>query len=101
MPSVNDSTFKLSRQVIDYIAALPPDTKKAFNSALTKLRKGGGDTHPLKEEFAGYHRLRIGSHRVIYMHASSLVIECVHAGPRKTVYQTFVPPKTAAQDSPA
>ena len=94
-------TLVLFDQVKDYIAALPPDSKKYFKRELQKLAVGGGDTHPLKKELEGYSRLRIGAHRVIYMHASGLVIECAYAGPRETVYQTFMPPKTADQDSPA
>ena len=92
---MNNPTLKLSPQVLAYISALPPDTKKAFNRELSKLRNGGGDTHPLKAALEGYHRLRIGSHRVIYEHVSGPAIECAYAGPRETVYQTFVPAKTA------
>ena len=83
------------RQVRDYISALPPDTKKAFNRELKKLAEGGGDTHPLKKNLEGFHRLRIGSYRVIYQYAPGHAIHCAYAGPRETVYQTFVPAKTA------
>ena len=87
----NKHTLVLYQQVRDYISALPPDTKKAFNRELSKLSKGGGDTHPLKDALEGYHRLRIGRHRVIYMHAPGPAIECAYAGPRATIYTTFVP----------
>jgi mRNA-degrading endonuclease RelE of RelBE toxin-antitoxin system len=91
---VNNFILRLSGQVSDYIATLPPDTKKQFNRELRKLSQDEGDTHPLINGLAGYHRLRIGSHRVIYYHAPGRIIECVFADHRATVYQTFVPPRT-------
>ena len=89
------SNFKLhfSRQVRDYVAALPPDTKKRFHRELKNLSEGGGDTHPLVENLSGYWRLRIGRHRVIYFYGAGMVIECVYAGERATIYQTFAPPR--------
>jgi mRNA-degrading endonuclease RelE of RelBE toxin-antitoxin system len=87
---VSNPPLKYSPQVRAYIAALPPDAKKTFNRELGKLRRGGGDTHPLRAEFVGFHRLRIGSHRVIYRHIAGPAIECAHAGPRKTIYQAFI-----------
>jgi len=89
---VSEPALKYSPQVRDYIAALPPDAKKAVNLELEKLRRGGGDTHPLKQEFEGLHRLRIGSHRIIYNHIAGPAIDCLYAGPRATIYKTFIPP---------
>ena len=90
----SNHTLVLYRQVRDYISALPPDTKKAFNRELKKLAEGSGDTHPLKDNLEGFHRLRIGSHRIIYEHAAGQAIHCAYAGPRATVYQTFTPAPT-------
>jgi mRNA-degrading endonuclease RelE of RelBE toxin-antitoxin system len=65
--------------------------KKRFNRALKNLSEGGGDTHPLVKNLSGYWRLRTGHHRVIYFYGVGMVIECVYAGDRATIYQTFVP----------
>jgi len=96
---VSDSALKYSPQVRDYIAALSPDAKKAINRELEKLRRGGGDTRPLRYNLEDFHRLRAGSHRIIYRHIPGPAIECAHAGPRKTVYQTFVPANPTAPPS--
>jgi mRNA-degrading endonuclease RelE of RelBE toxin-antitoxin system len=90
---MNDFTLHLSLQVRAYIATLPPDTKKRFNRELKKLTSGGRDICPLKEEFSSFHRLRVGSHRIIYAYAAGLKIDCLYAGDRATIYQTFVPPR--------
>ena len=91
---MSNPALKYSPQVRDYISALSPDAKKAFNRELAKLREGGGDTRPLKDALEGYHRLRIGSHRIIYKHVAGPAIECAYAGPRKTIYQSFIPTQT-------
>lgn len=92
----NKHTLYLFRQVREYIATLPPDTKKKFNGELKKLAQGGGDVHPLKKDFEGFHRLRVGQHRVIYAYALGMKIDCFYADPRETIYQIFVPSEIVA-----
>jgi hypothetical protein len=70
--------------VRDYQIALHPESRRAMKAAILALPSG--DTKPLTDEYAGYHRLRIGQHRVIYRHTPH-GIECFYAAPRATVYE--------------
>jgi mRNA-degrading endonuclease RelE of RelBE toxin-antitoxin system len=91
--------LKYTPQVRDYIAALPPEMKKRFNTELKKLAAGGGDIRALRPPLDGYNRLRIGAHRVIYEYVSPSTISCVFAGDRANIYQLFSPPdKTPKED---
>lgn len=90
---MNDSKPHFFLQARDYVAALPPDTKKRFNRKLKNLSGGGSGTHPSVENLPGHRRLRIGHCRVIYFYGAGMAIECVYAGERATIYQTFVPPR--------
>jgi mRNA-degrading endonuclease RelE of RelBE toxin-antitoxin system len=46
----------------------------------------------LQRELEGFHRLRVGSHRVIFDYNridGEQIITCVYAGPRKWIYEVF------------
>ena len=56
------------------------------------LAKEQGDIRSLVDDLKGFHRLRVGSHRVIFeyeMLDGQNTITCVFAGPRRWIYEVF------------
>ncbi len=68
---------------------LAPGPRRRFKQALRELEHGEKDCLPLRENLAGYHRLRIGGHRVIFRYLPGGIVECVFAEERSLVYQLF------------
>jgi len=92
---------EISSQVRRFIASLAPDPRKKLRRAIQMLSQHKGDTKPLVEELAGFHRLRSGNFRVIYRHpvkAGVEIVACEFAERREAVYQIF--PRTV-KDKPA
>jgi mRNA-degrading endonuclease RelE of RelBE toxin-antitoxin system len=65
---------------------LAPEPRRRLKQAIIGLGEGLGDIRALSDQLAGFHRLRVGEHRVIYRHQRGR-IECFYAAPRKTVYE--------------
>ena len=65
---------------------LAPEPRRRLKQAIIGLGEGLGDIRALSDKLAGFHRLRMGEHRVIYRHQRGR-IECFYAAPRKTVYE--------------
>jgi mRNA-degrading endonuclease RelE of RelBE toxin-antitoxin system len=74
----------IREEVRDYLRTLAPETRRRARAALAALPLG--DTKPLREELAGLHRLRVGSHRFIYRHHAGR-IRVFYAAPRSIVYE--------------
>lgn len=74
----------MAEQVRDYQRNLTPEIRRAMKAAILALP--AGDTKPLSDELAGFHRLRVGNQRVIYRHRAGQ-IECFLAAPRSIVYE--------------
>ena len=60
-----------------------------MKAAILGLAHGRGDTKPLEADLAGFYRLRIGTHRVVYRHAKDGSIICFYAAPRSIVYEVL------------
>ena len=82
-------TIRPAVQVIDYARRLPPESRRAVKRALRELAHERGDTQALDGTLAGYHRLRVGRHRIIFSYASDGAIEAVFIGERSLVYELF------------
>ena len=85
-------SVRVQEEVFNYLRRLPPQPRHALSVAIKGLASESGDIKPLTEELEGFHRLRIGSHRVIFEYqiiAGRRVITCVFAGPRKWIYEVF------------
>ena len=44
------------------------------------------------DDLEGFHRMRVGSHRVIFEYeviGGNRIVTCVFAGPRKWIYEVF------------
>jgi mRNA-degrading endonuclease RelE of RelBE toxin-antitoxin system len=78
-----------SRQVIEFAQQLAPVPRRAIKQALENLREDQGDIVALEGSLAGYHRLRIGRHRVIFQYAGDGVIEAVFIEERALVHEVF------------
>jgi mRNA-degrading endonuclease RelE of RelBE toxin-antitoxin system len=76
-------------QVKKFIGSLAPDSRKKIRKALRELEAGPGNCLPLRENLAGYHRLRTGGYRIVFRYRPGRVIECVFAEERSLVYQLF------------
>ncbi|SDT86570.1 mRNA-degrading endonuclease RelE, toxin component of the RelBE toxin-antitoxin system [Verrucomicrobium sp. GAS474] len=84
---------RLREQVVDFLRRLPPDPRHRMREAIRNLREEKGETKALQGELEGYHRLRVGSYRVIYQYEvenGRRIIGCVFAERRSTIYDLFI-----------
>lgn len=77
------------RQVKEFLERLAPESRRKLKLALRGLETEAGDRLALRERLSGYHRLRVGSFRVIYRYRPGRVIECVFVEERSLVYRLF------------
>jgi mRNA-degrading endonuclease RelE of RelBE toxin-antitoxin system len=85
-------TVRVTNEVMEYLRKLPPQLRHALRRAIKGLSKEEGDIRPLSEEMEGFHRLRVGSHRVIFEYETvrgKQTITCVFAAPRRWIYEVF------------
>jgi mRNA interferase RelE/StbE len=76
-------------QVVDYVRRLAPEPRRAVKSALKELGQEHGDLRALEGTLAGYYRLRVGRHRIIFGYAADGAIEAVFIEERSIVYEIF------------
>ena len=69
-----------------YQRSLAPEPRRRLKRAIAESAFERGDIKPLSENLAGFHRLRVGEHRVVYR-SRGKTIECFYAAPRKIVYE--------------
>jgi mRNA interferase RelE/StbE len=83
---------RIQEEALDYLKRLAPAPRHALRLAIKKLAEEKGDIKPLCDELEGFHRLRVGSHRVIFEYeiiGGKRTVTCVFAGPRKWIYEVF------------
>ncbi len=83
---------RIQEEVLDYLRSLPPQPRHALKLAIKGLSKERGNIKSLTDDLEGFHRLRVGSHRIIFDYSvidGERVITCVYAGPRKWIYEVF------------
>lgn len=86
--------MKLSDQVVAALRDAHPGVRRDIRRALDDVNAGRKrDVAILTGELAGFCRLRIGKHRIVYRYdgAGELIAEFL--GPRRTVYRSFRPSK--------
>jgi mRNA-degrading endonuclease RelE of RelBE toxin-antitoxin system len=76
----------VASQVKAYQAKLGPEPRRHLKLAIHGLAEGKGDIKALSDNLEGFHRLRLGTHRVIFRYQGAR-IECLYAAPRTTVYE--------------
>jgi len=83
---------RIQQEVLDYLKLLAPQPRHAMKVAIKNLAQEKGDIKALCDELEGFHRLRVGSNRVIFEYQlidGRRIITCVFAGPRKWIYEVF------------
>ena len=79
------------RRAARYLRRLPADQKERIKTRLRALAADPldlPDVQEMKGRWAGYHRLRVGSRRVIFMvDDQDQVVYVDHIGPRGDVYK--------------
>ena len=76
-------------QIIYYVRRLAPEPRRAIRHALKELAHDRGDINALEGTLAGYYRLRVGRHRIIFRYAADEAIEAVFIEERSLVYDVF------------
>ncbi len=85
-------SVRITDEVLQYLQHLPPQLRHALRTAIRKLAEEVGDIRSLSDELEGFHRLRVGAHRVIFEYEflnGLKTITCVFAGLRKWIYEVF------------
>jgi mRNA interferase RelE/StbE len=83
---------RIQQEVLDYLKLLAPQPRHALKVAIKALAHEKGDIKALCDELEGFHRLRVGSNRVIFEYQlidKKRTITCVFAGSRKWIYEVF------------
>jgi mRNA interferase RelE/StbE len=84
--------IRIQEEVLDYLKSLPPQPRHALKLAIKRLSEERGDIKSLTDDLEGFHRLRVGSYRVIFEYFvidGERAITCVYAGSRKWIYEVF------------
>jgi mRNA interferase RelE/StbE len=76
-------------QVIAFSRRLAPEPRRAIKQGLRDLGQEKGDIRALEGGLAGYYRLRIGRHRIVFSYAADGAIEAVFIEDRSVVYEIF------------
>lgn len=86
--------MKFSDQVVDGLKALHPGVRRDIRHALDEVNAGKKrDVAALTGELAGFWRLRVGKHRIVFRYDESGQLMAEFLGPRSTIYRSFTPPK--------
>ena len=72
-----------------YASRLAPEPRRELKRAILGLAQGRGDLKALTDDLAGWYRLRVGQHRVVFRYRSGRTIECVFVEERRLVYELF------------
>ena len=81
--------LKISPQVREFQSVLGPQHRRAVKQAIRDLAREQGDIRALRDELSGYHRSKIGRHRLVFRYASGRMIECIFMEERRLVYEMF------------
>ena len=81
--------LQLHHQVRAFQTTLGLQHRRAVKQAIRALVNERGDIRTLGDELSGWHRLKIGRHRLIFRYAEGRVIQGVFLNERKLVYEIF------------
>lgn len=80
---------QIGPQVRTFQSTLGLQQRRAVKQAIRDLAHERGDMQALRDNLAGWHRLKIGRHRLIFRYTEGRVIPCVYLNERKLVYEIF------------
>jgi len=84
---------RIEDQVLDFLRRLPPEPRHRLRQGMRDLSAERGDTKALEGALDGYHRLRVGSYRVVFIYSverGRRVILCLFAERRSSIYDLFI-----------
>ena len=84
---------RVSDQVACFVKSLAPEPRRHLNLAIKSLARGKGDVRRLEGKLAGFSRLRVSGHRVIFCETHSggqRILDCIFAEKRAVVYELFL-----------
>ncbi len=79
----------ISTQVEAFLRTLAPTPKQRVRAAIAALSTQRGDFKALENELIGFHRLKVGRHRIVFCYVEGKTIDCIFAEERKLVYEVF------------
>ena len=86
--------MKFSDQVVGALKALHPGVRKDIRRALEEVNAGKKrDIAALAGALAGFWRLRVGKHRIVFRYDEGGRLMAEFLGPRSTIYRSFKPPR--------
>jgi mRNA interferase RelE/StbE len=80
---------RVSAQVEAAARTLAPTPRRAVRAALAGLAHERGDLKALEGTLAGFWRLRVGRHRVVFCYVAPRTIDCLFLEERNVVYEIF------------
>jgi len=87
------TSVHVSPQVVAFVKSLAPEPRASLARAIKALAVDHGVVERLEGTLAGYSRLRVSGHRVIFREVfrrGARHIDCVFAEKRSIVYDLFV-----------
>jgi len=84
---------RVESQVETFVKSLSPEPRRRLTRAIKALAQDQGDVKRLEGKLAGYSRLRVAGHRVIFNERSEggeRIVDCLFAEKRALVYDLFV-----------
>lgn len=87
-----ETKIELSEQIVRFVARRAPEPRRMLRAALRGLVRERGDIQALESPLTNYHRLRVGSYRIIFAYRTigkRRRIQCIYAERRSVVYEVF------------
>src|SRR5690348_2854310 len=84
---------KVAAQVETLVKSLAPEPRRRLTLGIKALAQNQGDIKRLEGKLAGYSRLRVAGHRVLFNERSESgqrIVDCVFAEKRSLVYDLFI-----------
>jgi mRNA interferase RelE/StbE len=82
-------SVQIKEQVRAFQATLGPESRRDLKRAILRLADEAGDIKALRDNLAGYYRLRVGRYRVVFRYLPGRVVDCVYLNERSLVYEIF------------
>ena len=82
-------TVQIKEQVRAFQATLGLAARREVKRAILRLSAEAGDIKALRDNLAGYYRLRVGRYRVVFRYLPGRVVDCVYLNERSLVYEIF------------
>src|SRR2546429_8638311 len=92
-PASMRTRVQVASQVDEFVKSLAPEPRRRLRLAIKGLANDAGDIKRLEGQLAGYSRLRVAGHRIIFAESirqGERVLDCVFAEKRAVVYEIFL-----------